>query len=103
MNEKSVPSEITRAPSVATRFCSLVDRRRLKRWLWWSGACGVLLLCLFVEIQTSLLQSWIFTSTNERLFFKVQEGPSSEIIFPRAAPFDDRRGYSKLPQFQSRL
>ena len=103
MNEKSVPSEITRAPSVATRFFSLVDRRRLRRWLWWSGACLVLLICLFVEIQTSLLQSWIFTSTNERLFFKVQEGPSSEITFPRAAPFDDRRGYSKLPQFQSRL
>ncbi|MGE5216309.1 MAG: transglycosylase domain-containing protein [Chloroflexota bacterium] len=63
----------------------------------------MLLLAIFVEIQTSLLQSWIFTSTNERLFFKLEDGPSPEIMFPRASPFDERRGYSKLPLFESRL
>ncbi len=103
MNGKTLPSELTRAPSVASRFFSFVNGPLLKRWLWRLSACLLLLLCLFIEIQTSLLQSWIFTSTNERLFFNLQEGPSAEIFFPRAAPFDDRRGYSKLPRFQSRL
>jgi len=60
-------------------------------------------LCAFVEFHTSILQSWFFTTTNMRLYFKLDEGPSQEIAYPRSAPFDDRRGYSKLPLFQSRL
>src|SRR6185369_3311677 len=53
--------------------------------------------------QTSVLQSWIFTSTNRRISYSVQAGRSHEISFPHSAPFDDRRGYSKLTVYQSRL
>src|SRR5581483_7724083 len=42
-------------------------------------------------------------STNERLFYSLEDGPSRAIAFPRAGPFDERRGYSKLPAFQARL
>ena len=59
--------------------------------------------CVYIEIQTSLLQSWFFTRTNEQLSYQLTEGQSTAIAFPRSAPFDDRRGYSKLPAFQSRL
>ncbi|HEY2919030.1 MAG TPA: transglycosylase domain-containing protein [Candidatus Binatia bacterium] len=103
MNGKTVPSELPRTLSFASRLLWFVNLRRLKRWLCWLGALLVIFLCVFIEFQTSILQSWIFTSTNDRLYFKLDEGPSKEIAYPRSAPFEDRRGYSKLPVFQSRL
>jgi membrane peptidoglycan carboxypeptidase len=58
---------------------------------------------VFIEFQTSALQSWFFTSTNRRVFYKLAQGASHEISFPRPGPFDERKGYSKLPVFQTRL
>jgi membrane peptidoglycan carboxypeptidase len=80
-----------------------VIHHRVKVWLWRLGIVLVLVLCAFGEFKTSLLQSWFFTSTNERLHFKLQDGPSKAIAFPRTGPFDERRGYSRIPFFQSRL
>ncbi|HVO96270.1 MAG TPA: transglycosylase domain-containing protein [Terriglobales bacterium] len=103
MNGKTIPSELPRLPSLAARLFFFVNKRLLKICLWWSIAILIIVACLFIEIQTSVLQSWIFTSTNQRVFYNVQAGRSHEIDFPRSAPFDDRRGYSKLPAFVSRL
>jgi len=103
MSGKSIPTELVPVPSLATRLLFFFNFKRLKVWLWWFGVFLIVAACLFVEIQTSLLQSWFFTSTNERLFYTLKDGPSREILFPRAAPFDERRGYSKLPAFQTRL
>jgi len=103
MNGKSIPSEYPRASTFATRLRSLIFRPRLKVWLYCAIAFLLLCLAVFIEFQTSLLQSWIFTSTNERLFYSLGDGPSKEIAFPRAGPFDERRGYSKLRSFETRL
>jgi len=104
MSSKSVPTELTRAPSFAYRLFSIFNFTRLKVWLWWLGILLLIAAAVFVEIQTSALQTWFFTSTNERLFYAVKDGRSEEILFPRAAaPFDERRGYSKLPSFQTKL
>ena len=103
MSGKSLPTELLPAPSLAGRLLFFVNFKRLKVWLWWLAAMAILAACLFVEIQTSVLQSWFFTSTNKRLSYTLKDGPSREIIFPRAAPFDERRGYSKLPGLQTRL
>ena len=103
MNGKTIPSDFPRALSVASRLFWFVNRQRLKRLLWWLGALLFVFLGAFIEFQTSLLQSWIFTSTNARLYFNLGHGPSKEIAYPRSAPVDDRRGYSKLPLFLSRL
>jgi membrane peptidoglycan carboxypeptidase len=103
MSGKTIPSELLPVPSLAARLLFFVNFKRLKVWLWWLAVVLIVAACLFLEIQTSLLQSWFFTSTNERLFYTLKDGPSREIIFPRAAPFDERRGYSKLPAFQTRL
>jgi membrane peptidoglycan carboxypeptidase len=35
--------------------------------------------------------------------FSVQKGPSSQIIFPKGGPFDERRGYTRIPAIQGRL
>ncbi len=102
MDGDSIPSEIERTPTLLSRlFFSKAGS--LKRWLKW---CIVLLVVLTggaIEIRTSVLQSWIFTTINERIAFTLASGRSSSIEFPRSAPFDDRRGYSKLPEFQARL
>jgi membrane peptidoglycan carboxypeptidase len=103
MSSKSVPSALSRAPSVASRLLVIFNFKRLKVWLWWLGFFLMIVAGIFVEIQTSILQTWFFTSTNARLFYTLKEGRSEEIIFPRSAPFDDRRGYSKLPSFQAKL
>ena len=104
MSGKSVPTELSPGPSLAGRLFYFLNFKRLKVWLWWLALLAIVAAAIFVEIQTSLLQSWFFTSTNERLFYSLKDGPSREIIFPRAAaPFDERRGYSKLPLLQSRL
>jgi membrane peptidoglycan carboxypeptidase len=104
MESKPIPSDLTAAaPSVASRLFSFANHKRLRMWFW-LGLCLLFLgACIFIEIQTSLLQSWFFTSTNEQLSYQLGEGRSPGIAFPRSAPFDDRRGYSKLPAFQSRL
>ena len=103
MNGKTIPFYFPRARSAASRLFSFIHGRQFRRLLGWLGAFVIFAVLVFIEFQTSLLQSWIFTSTNERVYFKLGEGASQEIAFPRSAPFDDRRGYSKLPHFLSRL
>jgi len=103
MASKPVSSDLTQAPSFASRLFSFANKKRFKIWLWSGLFILLLVTCIFIEIQTSILQSWFFTRTNERLSYQLVTGRSDEIAFPRSAPFDDRRGYSKLPAFQSRL
>jgi membrane peptidoglycan carboxypeptidase len=103
MSEKSIPSELPRVLSLASRVFFFINKKRLTIWLRWLTILLVVAVAVFAEIQTSVLQSWFFTSTNERLFYELKEGRSSEIVFPRSAPFDERRGYSKLPALQGRL
>jgi membrane peptidoglycan carboxypeptidase len=103
MNGKSIPSELARTSSAASRLAALAHSGRVKKWLRRLGFLLAVFAGVFIEFQTSLLQSWIFTSTNERVYYTLADGPSGQIAFPRSAPFDDRRGYSKLPLFQSRL
>jgi membrane peptidoglycan carboxypeptidase len=103
MASKPVSSDLTQAPSFASRLFSFANQKRFKIWLWIGLFILLLVACIFIEIQTSILQSWFFTRTNERLSYHLVTGRSDEIAFPRSAPFDDRRGYSKLAAFQSRL
>ena len=103
MNGKSVPSDLTQSPSAVSRVSFFINKRRLKIWLWWLAALLFVVGLAVLEIHTSVLQSWLFTRINERIGFQIVAGRSSSIAFPRPAPFDDRRGYSMLPQFQERL
>ena len=65
MNGKSIPTELSPTASLAARLLFFLNFKRLKVWLWWLGFILIVAACLFVEIQTSLLQSWFFTSTND--------------------------------------
>ena len=80
--------------------------RRFGRFALWT--LGVLLaICAAVaigyELQTSALQAYLLPRYTAKVSYKLAEGPSQSIAFPRSAPFDDRLGYSHLGDFQRRL
>ncbi|MBI2357717.1 MAG: transglycosylase domain-containing protein [Deltaproteobacteria bacterium] len=65
---------------------------------------GLLLIAaLDYELRTSTLQAWVLSRYAARLSYEVLPGPSASIAFPHSGPFDQRRGYSRIPFFQSRL
>src|ERR1041384_1076838 len=71
MNGKSIPSELPRSSSFASRLLSPAVKRRLKICLLCFGLILLFFVCVFIEFQTSALQSWFFTSTNRRVFYKL--------------------------------
>jgi len=60
--------------------------------------CGVA-----YEVHTSALQSWLFSRWAARLTYHVGRGPSPQIAFPKGGPFDQRLGYTRIPEFVRRL
>ena len=101
MNSK--PIDLTEVSSSTSWLSTVLSKRRLKLYFWLAFSFLLLAACVLIEFKTSIVQAWIFTRTNERLSYELAPGPASSIAFPPSAPFDDRRGYSKLSGFQSRL
>lgn len=64
---------------------------------------AVILVPIIYELRTSALQSWILSRYARNLSFKVEPGPSPNIIFPKHGPFDIRAGYALIPDFEQRL
>ncbi len=63
------------------------------------AVCGV----IYWEMRTSSLQAGPFAWGARALHYGVEEGPSPSIRFPKPGPFDERLGYSRLPQLLQRL
>jgi membrane peptidoglycan carboxypeptidase len=103
MDSKPVSSDLSDVSSFTSRVFSFASRKRIKIGLGCALVIALAGAFVFIEIQTSFLQSWFFTRTNEQISYQIAAGRSGEIAFPRSAPFDDRRGYSKLSAFQARL
>ncbi len=73
--------------------------------LWLKRIFVALLLAgaLGYELYTSTLEAWLLSHYAARLSYEVLPGPSPRIVFPHSGPTDERRGYSRIPLFQSRL
>lgn len=92
----------------------------------WCAACGSLVLrlpramligaaALFVvslllatfawELRASRLQAWYLSRLARQLTFHMEAGPSPAIHYPKpkSGPYDNRMGYSRLPDFLARL
>ncbi|MEW5893920.1 MAG: transglycosylase domain-containing protein [Pseudomonadota bacterium] len=76
-------------------------RRRFKRMLWLALA-GLGALALF-EITASPLQALFLSDYAKKLTYSVGNGPSDAIVFPTDGPYDQRLGYTRLPEFSQRL
>ncbi|MCW3478768.1 transglycosylase domain-containing protein [Neisseriaceae bacterium JH1-16] len=82
----------------------------LRSWIKWGlfvGVFGLLILAVFLfaqdEMQTSRLQARYLPPLAQQMRFAVASGPSSAIRFPLSGPYDERLGYSSLPEFSDRL
>jgi membrane peptidoglycan carboxypeptidase len=56
-----------------------------------------------LEFRTAALEARILAKIASDMKYTVEPGPSSRIAFPRGGPLDERRGYSRLPDFSKRL
>ncbi|GIW43417.1 MAG: hypothetical protein KatS3mg077_0699 [Candidatus Binatia bacterium] len=66
--------------------------------------CGALVGAVITyELHTSALQAKLFSAYAAKVRFEVAQGPSDAIAFPRGGPFDEQRGYARLPEFLARL
>lgn len=83
--------------------------RRRTRW-WRTARNALALVCglagggaVAYEMETSAWQARLFANYANRLSYEVQPGASEQIEFPTGGPFDERRGYSTIPQYVKRL
>lgn len=55
------------------------------------------------EMRTSAIQARHFSQAARQMSFGVEPGPSASIRFPSGGPFDQRFGYTRIPEFVARL
>ncbi len=72
---------------------------RLRRGLALNLAAITLLALLIAEAHSSWLQSRIFSAIATRVTWSVGPGPGPAIAYPAPGPWDERLGYSRLPDF----
>ena len=75
------------------------------RYLPWLVVILVLMLVLAVyqESRQHFYQSTLWHWLAQKLSYRVENGPSTQISFPNAGPFDKRYGYHQLPIWQTQL
>ncbi|MFI5315104.1 MAG: transglycosylase domain-containing protein [Myxococcota bacterium] len=83
-------------------------RRRLPRARWWLLAIALALVGVVVwiaahELRTSDFQARELSRIAREARFEIQSGPSPSIRFPSGGPFDERLGYTRIPDFVARL
>ncbi len=82
-------------------------KRRSKRPILSLLFAGIVVAaaCLagYYEIKTSSYQAKFISRYTDDLRYRVADGPSDKIIFPRQGPYDIRLGYVQLPVFLEKL
>src|SRR5690349_7761718 len=57
----------------------------------------------YTEFQASRLQARYFSGLARDMKFGVEAGPTTSVRFPQPGPYDQRLGYSEMPEFMKRL
>ena len=68
-----------------------------------SMVAGVLVTLLVAEARSSRLQSQELSRYAATLTWNIAPGRSERLLVPSHGPFDERLGYTRLPDFQARL
>jgi membrane peptidoglycan carboxypeptidase len=79
-----------------------MQRTSRRRWTA-TIAIAVVVLAAGLEFRTAALEARVLAKIASDMKYKVEPGPSARIVFPRGGPLDERRGYSRLPDFSKRL
>jgi membrane peptidoglycan carboxypeptidase len=98
----SAPNDFTPTQHEAQRQRSPVSLRFLV-WLVLFLIFAGIGLVLWVESQSSLIQSHLLPDYADTLSYQVEPGPSDSIRYPVQGPFNVRLGYVRLPHFLDRL
>jgi membrane peptidoglycan carboxypeptidase len=69
------------------------------RWLALAAFVGLVACAGLYEMRTSYWESRFFTRLDQGMAVSVEPGQSSAIEFPKSGPYDERLGYTALPQF----
>src|SRR5437870_1244099 len=81
----------------------LLTAIRILRWLLLLAVLAALGWAGLYEARTSYLESRVFRYLDARMSFALAPGPSEAIRFPRNGPYDERLGYTRLPDFINSL
>jgi membrane peptidoglycan carboxypeptidase len=95
------PAEVKMIEKKSTRRLS-----RRHRLSWWPFVLIFTAACLAVgyyEIKTSTMQAKFISGYAANLRYRVADGASDKIIFPKKGPYDIRLGYVQLPAFLDKL
>ncbi|MGV3503218.1 MAG: transglycosylase domain-containing protein [Adhaeribacter sp.] len=83
------------------------EKKHRSAWKWilaglfLLGVAGVAAALLY-EMQTAALQAREISRYAASLGYGLRAGPSDTIVYPGSGPFDQRLGYSRLPQLLAR-
>ncbi len=77
--------------------------RRPPNWMFWALLCSTVVLGVFYEVETSTLQSHVFSYVVRKMTYSIEAGPSTTVVFPKDGPLNLRRGYTRIGDFQERL
>jgi membrane peptidoglycan carboxypeptidase len=58
---------------------------------------------MWYELQTSAFQSKFFSQYVKQLNYSFKKGQSDDISFPEDGPFNKRRGYAQIPEYEDLL
>jgi membrane peptidoglycan carboxypeptidase len=100
----SLPHRYARTP-IANRGPGAPDpkrRRRIVLALLLALIAGSMVACYY-ETQTSFLQARYLSRYVAGLQYHVEQGESESLIFPHNGPFDNRLGYSRIPEILTTL
>ncbi|MEN6330787.1 MAG: transglycosylase domain-containing protein [Smithella sp.] len=64
---------------------------------------AVLVGLAIIEFKTSYLEARFLSKFAQKVSFSVQPGPNSSLSFPEHGPYDERLGYTRLPEFIKNL
>lgn len=76
-----------------------------KKCMWFLFFVFILGLGILIaqEVKTSFYQAKYVSQYAKKLTYELKNEPTQSIIYPSYGPFDERHGYSKLPQYIERL
>lgn len=73
------------------------------RFFRWTAVLLVVSCAALYEMRTSAFSSRALSYYAGKLSYRVEPGPSPNIVFPRHGPYDIRTGYALIPDFVRRL
>ena len=91
------------APKTLSRAWTASWTAHRQRWILAAVAFTFLTIIAVIEIRSAPMESRLFASVDRHLRFHLQSGVASALERSSDGPYDERLGFSSLPDFATRL